>query len=176
MFARVSALAVLAATIIPAPSRSVPGFALSTTGAVSFRTTGPDARVGRIPLQNDASARVSVSLGARNARGSLLLSVAGDRLPPGGRYRIGREWAAEAGQDVRFHASLVAGSVERPLGWFEGEAGWVELRDLGGGEVEGEFEMRGRGFTATNPDDEEQWVTVRGSFRGTAEGILVSQH
>jgi hypothetical protein len=40
--------------------------------------------------------------------------------------------------------------------------------------MSGTFEVRARGFTAADPLDEEQWVTVRGSFDAAGDSTVAS--
>jgi hypothetical protein len=175
MFPRPSILITMLAASTLGSGAGPAYFTLQSTGALSLRTTGSDARYGIVGEETLDGPRVSVSLGARNARGSLLLSLPGDRLPPEGRYPV----AAGAEDPDRFHASFVAGSPERAEGCFEGVSGWVTITDVGEGEVAGVFEIRARGFLAGNIDDENQWVTVHGTFRARSVGapsVLTSLH
>jgi hypothetical protein len=66
------------------------------------------------------------------------------------------------------------GSVERPLGWYHGESGWVTITEAGPNRMSGTFEVRARGFTAADPLDEEQWVTVQGSFDAAGDSTIAS--
>jgi len=63
-----------------------------------------------------------------------------------------------------FHACFIAGTPERPLGYFHGESGWVTIDRVQAGQISGEFELQARGSLAADVNDEDQWVTVRGSF------------
>jgi hypothetical protein len=67
-----------------------------------------------------------------------------------------------------FHACFIAGTPERPLGFFHGESGSVMITRVEQGMVSGEFELQARGSLAADVNDEDRWVTVRGSF--VAEG------
>jgi hypothetical protein len=61
------------------------------------------------------------------------------------------------------------GTAERPLGMFHSESGWVTITESMPGRIAGTFELRARGFLASDAKDENQWVTLRGTF--AAEGL-----
>jgi len=67
-----------------------------------------------------------------------------------------------------FHLCFSAGTVERPVGFFHGETGWVAITSAGGGRIAGTYQIRARSYLAGNLHDENQWVTLRGTF--VAEG------
>lgn len=163
MYVQLSSAAVVAAIALALPMNPASRFTLASTGAVTLNVTGKDARFGVVPAEAAGYPRVTISLGATSGSGSLTLSVRGDRLPPKGRYSVDA-----------FQSYFVAGTVERPLGWFLGESGWVRITETGAGRVAGEFEIRARGFTTANPDNEDQWVTVRGSFAAQGDGTVTT--
>ena len=158
MYARSIALGFLTAVAFAPPISSNAGFALQSTGAVSLNAAGNDARYGVVARGDGQAPVITVSLGGTTTS-ALHLVLPGDRLPAPGRYPI------RAGG---FGASFMPGTAEHPLGWFHGEAGWVTIAQAGEGRVSGTFEVEARGFTAENQEDENQTVTVRGSF--DAEG------
>lgn len=168
MYARVNAVGVLAAMLLTLSARPAGRFNLETSGAVELNATGREARYGVIPTEVSGNPVISISLGATSPRGSLTLSVSGSVIPPAGRYPVAGEWKPGEPVGGVFHASFVAGPVERPKGAFRGESGWVRITEKAPSHICGEFEIRARGFLASNPDDENQWVTVRGRFQ--AEG------
>ena len=84
-------------------------------------------------------------------------------MPETGRYPIGT-----------FEAYFAAGSPERPLGWFHGESGWVTIAEVEAERVSGEFEIRARGFTTDDPDNENQWVTLRGKFEAHGDSTVAT--
>lgn len=112
-----------------------------------------------------------ISLGATAAAGALQLTMPGDGPPAPGRYPIRSSWD-QLSETTSFHASFMPGSVERPLGWYHGELGWVTITESGPGRVSGIFEMEARGYSAADPLDEERWVTVRGSFAAEGDRTL----
>lgn len=164
MHFRTAALGTLAAAAVALAWRSAPTYTLQSTGAVALHASGQDARFGVVPRAVRGRPILIVSLGATASAGALQLTVAGDRPPAPGRYPIRSSWDELGTDATSFHASFMPGSVERPLGWYHGESGWVTITESERDRMSGTFEVRARGFTATDPLDEEQWVTVRGSF------------
>lgn len=172
MLARCSILGVLTLVASTRPTPSVPRYSLTTWGAISLATAGNEARLGLVPMQVHGRAMLMLSLGANDPRASLMIYLPGDRVPAPGRYRIGESWDPAPSGDLVLHATLVAGSPERPTGWFEGEAGWVTIGVGTDGAVTGEFEISARGFLGVNPDDEGRRVTVRGSFQAERDRLV----
>ncbi len=166
MFARIAAYSILAALSLRTAGQA-PRFTLGTTGAINLSVAGAEARYWVESNEVYGRPVITVSLGATGARGALTLSIAGSRLPAAGRYAIIQSVSGE-GADRGFSASFAAGSPEHPLGWFHGESGHVTITESDAGHVVGEFEIRARGFTSAAMENENQWVTVRGTFR--AEG------
>lgn len=111
-----------------------------------------------------------VSLGGAKAVGALQLARMGDRLPAPGRYPIRSSWDETGSDTASFHAAFMAGTAEHPLGWFHGESGWVTITESRDGRISGSFDVRARGFAAADLDDEDRWVTVRGSFDAEGDG------
>jgi hypothetical protein len=157
------ALATLTALALAFPINQGPRFTLGATGAITMNIAGDEARYGLVRADAGRQPRVTISLGATRAAGALLLSVRGDRVPQKGRYPIGT-----------FEAYFAAGSPERPQGWFLGESGWVTIANTEAGRVSGEFEIRARGFTTDDPDNENQWVTLRGKFEADADSTVAT--
>jgi hypothetical protein len=171
---RTATLGILAAAAVALAWRSAPSFTLQSTGAVTLHATGHHARFGVVPRAVRGRPILIVSLGATASEGAMQLTVAGDRPPAPGRYPIRSSWD-ELGTDANsFHASFMPGSVERPLGWYHGESGWVTITEARSDRMSGTFEVRARGFTAADPVDEEQWVTVRGSFEATGDSTVTT--
>ena len=163
MYVQLSSAAIVAAIALALPMNPASRFTLASSGAVTLNVNGNDARFGVVPAEAAGHPRVTISLGATSGSGSLTLSARGDRLPPKGRYPIGA-----------FQTYFVAGTVERPLGWFHGESGWVRITEAEAGRVAGEFEIRARGFTTADPDNEDQWVTVRGAFAAQRDSTMTT--
>jgi hypothetical protein len=159
-------LAVLAATAVSSPT-AAPHFTLESSGAAVASASGSDARYVMMETAGEG-ARLTLSLGAMRDPAAVTISMAGNRLPAAGRYPISSSWNGDDATQS-FHAAFVAGSPERPVGWFGGESGWVTIMEVLPGQLSGEFEIRARGFLGANPDDEDQWVTVRGTFQAREE-------
>jgi hypothetical protein len=111
---------------------------------------------------------LAISLGATRAQGSLTLFTQGDQPLRPGRYPVHSTWEEQPDGGRMFHACFIAGTPERPVGAFHGESGWVTITSVEEGWVSAEFELQARGLLAADVDDENQWVTVRGSL--VAEG------
>ena len=167
MYARSTTLAILSAVALTLPPQQAPNFRLTTTGAISVRDAGRDARYGMVPAEADGQPRLTVSLGATGARGALQLSMPGARLPAAGRYPV-RSALGEGTGGAAYTAGFAAGAPEHPLGWFHGESGTVTITRSENGRLSGRFEIQARGFLSTDLADEDRWVTVTGSF--VAEG------
>lgn len=168
MYARSTTLGILAAIAFGLRVPSAPTFTLQSTGAVRLRAAGHEARYGVVPLAVHGRPILALSLGAATAAGAVHLALPGDRLPAPGRYPIRSSWDEIGSDPNAFRASFMPGTAEHPLGWFQGESGWVTITKAGEGRVSGSFEVRARGFLSADPADEDQWVRVRGSF--DAEG------
>ena len=174
MFIRTATIGAMVAAAVALDGRSAPTFTLQSTGAVKLHATGPEARYGVVPQAIRGRPILIVSLGATASAGALQLTVAGDRPPAPGRYPVRSSWDELGTDSTAFHASFMPGSVDRPLGWYHGESGWVTITEVGSDRMSGTFEVRARGFTAADPLDEERWVTVRGSFDAAGDSSASS--
>jgi hypothetical protein len=172
MYFRTATLGTLAAAAVALAWLSAPTFTLQSTGAVALHASGQDARFSVVPQAVRGHPILIVSLGATASDGALQLTVAGDRPPAPGRYPVRSSWDELGTDNTSFHASFMPGSVERPLGWYHGESGWVTITEARRDRMSGTFEVRARGFTAADPLDEEQWVTVRGSFDAAGDSTV----
>ena len=169
MYARSITLAALAATSLAFRATPASHFYLGATGAITLNVAGEDARYGLVPTEVNGRPMILVSLGAAASQGALSLYLPGDRVPQSGRYPIHEAWDNEGSGDLPLNASFVAGSPEHPLGWFQGERGWVTITRAESGRLSGEFEIQARGFTSASPDDENRWITVRGTFQARGD-------
>lgn len=163
MSPRLLPLGLLAAILILLPRTPARSFSLRASGAVTLSITSDEARFGHIPAAIGGDPTVTIALGTVGARGSLTLSTWSSRVLSEGQYPIrGRDDRNAANTD--FKALFVAGSAEHPRGVFRGESGWLTITRAEAGWLWGTFELRARGFLAVNVADENQWVTLRGSF------------
>jgi hypothetical protein len=168
MYARSATVGILAVIAFTLPELAAPGFTLQSTGAVRLHASGHDARYGVVPAAVQGRPILVLSLGATRAPGAVQLTRSGDRMPAPGRYPIRSSWEEIATDTNSFHASFMAGTVERPLGWFHGESGSVTITKAQEGRISGTFEVWADGFMAGDSADSDRWVEVRGSF--DAEG------
>ena len=172
MLAPTSLLGILTLLAPTQSTQRPPHYALSTWGAQGITTTGDEARMGRVHLEGHGRSMLLVSLGTNDPRASISLYLPDSPDPAPGRYRVSGSWLPADSGTPAVHATLMVGSVERPLGWFEGQSGWVTLRRGENGELAGEFEFAARGFLRDNPDNERQKVMVRGTFRVQREEVV----
>jgi hypothetical protein len=170
MLARSSTVGLLAtiALSLPADPVAAPSFTLESSGALSLAVTSDEAQYGIVPNSVNHRPVLAISLGATRGDGALLLYTYADEVLRPGRYPVGPSLPEQRFAGRQFHPSFVAGSMERPLGYFHGESGWVTITATEAGRISGEFEIRARGFLAADMTDEDQWVTVQGTF--SAEG------
>ncbi|MGN6392341.1 MAG: hypothetical protein ACTHM9_08875 [Gemmatimonadales bacterium] len=175
MYARSTTLGILTAVALGLNASAEPAFTLESTGAVRLHAEGAEARYEVVPLAVHGQPIIAVSLGGQTGTGAIYLALPGNQLPAPGRYPIRSSWDA-IGTDAAFHASFMAGTAGRPLGWFQGESGSVTITEAADGRITGSFELQARGFLGADPDDENQRVTVHGSFtaQGDATQALVS--
>jgi hypothetical protein len=173
MLARPTTLGIFAAMALALPPSRAPFFTLGAGGAVNLAVTSDEARFGMSPVDVEEAPLLTISLGATSAAGSLSLSISGDRLPAKGRYPV-RPWEDRTASRPQFEALFVAGSPDHPLGAFRGEFGWVTITDVAPGRISGVFEVEGRGFVASELDDEDRWVSVRGRFEAQGDSTITS--
>jgi hypothetical protein len=172
MYIRTATLGTLVAAAVALAWRSAPSYTLQSAGAVTLHDTGQEAQFGVVRQAIRGRPILIVSLGASASHGALQLTVGGDRPPVPGRYPVRSSWDELVTDPTSFHASFMPGSVERPLGWYHGESGWVTITNAGPGWMSGTFEVQARGFTAADPLNEERWVTVRGSFDAAGDSTI----
>jgi len=172
MYARASILGLVATMTLGLSAHTAARFTLGTTGAIALNVAGDDARYGVIPPAVNGPPLVAVSLGATSSRAALTLYVPGNSVPAKGRYPIRSAWDEKGFQAQAFRAGLVAGSPEQPLGWFHGESGWVTITEAAAGRMSGRFEIRARGFLSADPENENRWVTVRGTFEAHGDSTV----
>jgi hypothetical protein len=168
MLARSSTVGLLAALALPLSRAPAPHYTLESTGAVRLSVTSDEAQYGLVPESVNGRRVIAISLGATKGDAALVLYTYADEPLRAGRYPIASSLPEQPFAGRRFHPCFVPGTVERPLGFFHGESGWVTITAAESGRISGEFDIQARGFLATGPADEDQQVTLRGRF--TAEG------
>ena len=173
MLARSSIAGLAAAFALSLPGvTGTPHYTLESTGAVRISAGGADATYGVSPAADGGPPILAIALGAVQGDAALLLHTQADRKLVPGRYRVALE-PPRGPTDRLFHPCFIPGSSEKPLGFFMGEQGWVTVTAVGeDGRISGSYEMRARGFLASNPKDESRWVTVRGTFAAVADSSV----
>jgi hypothetical protein len=174
MRARSSTVGLIAILALPLPADSAPYFTLESTGALRLAVTGAEARVGLMPEPVNGRRILEISLGATGGDAALMLFTYADEPLRPGRYPVGSELPADPSAERRFHPCFIAGTVERPAGFFHGEVGWVTITAVEAGRISGEYEMQARGFLASDADDENQWVTIRGTFGAQSDSTVAA--
>jgi hypothetical protein len=161
-------LCTMALVTVPTTRLSQSSYALAATGSIEITAEGSDARYGLVTPGVDGRPFFSLTLGAAQHQSVLVLSRVDADLPEPGRYPV-RGWEERVPNGESYQALFVAGTVASPLGVFHGRSGSVTISRTGPRAISGEFEVHARGFLASSPDDEDQWVTVRGSFVAIAD-------
>ncbi len=174
MFARISTVGLIATVALSLPADPAPYYTLESTGALRLAAAGDEARVGLVPEPVNGRPVLEISLGATRGQAALVLLTYADQELRPGRYPVGPSMFGLPSAGRRFHPCFIAGTVERPLGFFHGETGWVTVTSVANGRITGEYEIRARGFLADDMEDEQQWVTVRGTFGAAADSTALS--
>jgi hypothetical protein len=174
MLARSSTAGLLVALTLWLPADPpAPHFTLESTGALRLAVTG-EATYGLVPEPVNGRPVAGISLTGADTGSVLLLYTYADEAIGPGRYPVGPSLPDHPLAPRRFHPCFVVGTAERPQGFFHGEAGWVTITAVEGGRIAGEYEIRARGFLAADPEDEEQWVTVRGTFSADGDSTAAA--
>lgn len=168
MLARSYAVGLLAAVALPLSDDPAPYFNLESSGAVQLAVTSDEARYGLIPESVNGRPVIAISLGATRGEAALVLYTYADEPLRPGRYPTASSLPEQPSAGRWFHPCFMPGTVERPLGFFHGESGWVTITAAEAGRISGKFEIQARGFLAAATTNENEWVTVRGKF--SAEG------
>jgi hypothetical protein len=172
MLARSSTVGLLAAVALSLRGDPTPYFTLESTGALQLAVSSDEARYGISPEPYNGRPVITFSMGATQADAALLLFTYADEPIRPGRYAVATDLPREPFVGRRFHPCFVAGSAERPKGFFHGEIGWVTITAVEPGRISGTYEMRARGFLEYAPADEDQWVTIRGSFSAQGDSTV----
>jgi hypothetical protein len=168
MRSRSSLLGLIAILAVSQPSHPASSYTLEAEGALRLASSGQEAGYGLMRDPSNGRAVLQISLGATHGEAALSLFTYADSALRPGRYPVAMSLPEDPSAGRWFHPCFSAGTVERPVGFFHGETGWVAITSVGGGRIAGTYEMRARGFLSSNMDDENQWVTLRGTF--VAEG------
>jgi hypothetical protein len=175
MHARSSIFGLVAAVAISPISRHAsPSFSLDASGAVNLTARGAEARYELTPEAVNNHVVLAINLGATTGAGALSLYTAGDQPIVPGRYPVYFEWSHDGDGKRWFHTCFIAGTPEHPVGMFHGQSGWVRITRAESGRLSGRFEFRASGILAADPENEDQWVTVRGTFDANGDGGIAS--
>ena len=74
---------------------------------------------------------------------------------------------------TEFHALVSLGSAGNPVGAFRGMSGTVTITQSSPDRIVGRYELHAVGFMATDMNDEEREITVRGSFAARASSTAL---
>jgi hypothetical protein len=159
---------------LPLPADPAPYFTVESTGALSLAVTSPEARFGLLPDPDNGRPVLELSLGAQRGGAALLLFTYADEPLRPGRYPVASSLPEQPFAGRRFHPCFIAGTVEHPRGFFHGEIGWVTITAVEAGRISGAYEMRARGMLASDTTDEDQWVTIRGTFAADGDSTITS--
>jgi len=173
MFARFSILGLVAALVAAPTTDPDPGFTLESAGALRQSVSGSEATYSISPDRVKGKRELAIALGATTSNGAIWIFTGADEPVRPGRYPVVYGWATpERSPGRHFHACYMPGTARHPLGMFHSESGWLTITESSPGRIAGTFELRARGFLAANEKDENQWVTVRGSFTATGDRSL----
>lgn len=165
-----SAMCALALASAPFTGPDSSDFAMSVRGGITLVTTGA-ARFGIVQGDRDNPSFFSLSLGGPDGNGALILSRAKAEFPMAGHYGVAT-WDARDPNGSTFQALFVAGRPSQPEGVFWGESGTVTVRRTSPGRIEGVFNIKARGFRASDPDREDVTVTIHGTFTANGEQVM----
>ncbi|MFL5402800.1 MAG: hypothetical protein ACJ8BF_08295 [Gemmatimonadales bacterium] len=121
------------------------------------------AEFGAIDAVDESSATFVISLGVCGEQSAVLFTRRNGAPLAVGRYRISEP--TESGDEIM--ALVLTGSPTRPTGVFRGQSGWLVVDGASDQLIAGQFEIDAVGFTAAEPEHENQHVSVTGSFSAT---------
>jgi hypothetical protein len=121
-----------------------------------------EAEFGAVLNPDRSPGAFVVSLGVCGEQSAILFTRRSGTPLEVGRYRI-----SEAGEDNAILALVLTGSPTRPTGVFRGVSGWLVVKAASEQLTAGEFQIDAIGFTAAQPEQEDQHVNVTGSFSAT---------
>jgi hypothetical protein len=153
----------------PAALHDGSDFALTTQGGVTLTTTG-SARFGIVQGNDQNPAFFSLTLGAEDGNGALVLSNVNGAIPLAGRYAV--QSSDKRTAKPSFQALFIAGTPTEPKGVFHGESGSITIRRTSPGLIEGVFTIQARGFRAEAPDQDDISVTIHGTFVAHGEQVM----
>jgi hypothetical protein len=157
------------ATVVPSALIGQPQAAASSKTKFSAEVRGARAAShgGRVSLgpvgrPGEPGSAYTITLGADDGDGAIVLTRLDGARPGPGRYPIGESAALDSAGGLR--VLYLAGSATRPEGVFRGQAGTLEIASGTPGRLSGRFEFSATGFLADTPNDESREVSITGAF------------
>jgi hypothetical protein len=134
-------------------------FSAVLTGDVKATISG-GATFGRVAGGPTAPDVFTVSLGADSSQGAVLFTRPNSRSLKVGSYHVSDTGVTEGS----VQALVMLGPSERPQGVFRASAGTLTITSISDYTITGLFSLDANGFLASKPDQEDQRVSVSGSF------------
>lgn len=127
-------------------------------------TLGGQAVFG--PVRGARNPSFSLELGAYSDNGAVIFSRVSGERPRTGTYKVVMLGPGEESPE-EFHAMVSLGPVTAPLGAFRAVSGTVTILQSSADVIVGRYEVKAVGFMASDPENENREIVVRGGF--TAE-------
>jgi hypothetical protein len=129
------------------------------TGAITAWLGGPAV----FGVNQSSGSGYSISLGATDERGAVVLSRLRNGRPVPGTYAVTRfQDGPESPWEL--HAFIALGPVEKALGAFHAVSGSVTITSSTPSRITGYYTMRAIGWLATEPEDETREIRLSGNF------------
>jgi hypothetical protein len=106
----------------------------------------------------------SLELGGRSGEGAVLFATEGMGPVAPGRYTVDDRPGPGA-----LHALVFTGTPTAPTGIYRVQGGSLTVRSAGQGVIEGSFDLRAIGFKAEQLQQDDQVISVAGSFMATEQ-------
>src|SRR5215204_283780 len=128
-------------------------------GAVNVNSRG-EAEFGVVKAREGSSDAFILSLGAHSPDGSVLFTRSSGGPLAAGIYTV----VSRDSNPNQIQALIMTGSLEHPTGVFWAESGSLIVTSASDSLVSGRFQVRGTGFLASNPNDENETIGATGTF------------
>ena len=106
---------------------------------------------------------LGITLGASQGDVAVMLYTFADSALRPGKYPVASSLPEDRAAGRWFHPCVIAGTVERPVGFFHGESGWVSITAVEVGKISGEYEIRARDWDA--PGNIKDYLTRLNAIR-----------
>jgi len=143
---------------VVAPPRTPVSSFIMTIGGEGGAVAVGEASYRRGP----GGTQFSLELGNRSGEGAVLFATEGAAPVAPGRYTVDDRPGRGA-----LHALVFTGTPSAPTGVYRVQGGVLTVRSIEAGQIEGSFELRALGFTAERPQQDDQVISVAGSFMAT---------